>query len=524
MTVPRLLQLPALAVALTLPAALLAQDATPQLDPADSVVLVRSATSLHAQRGSGFLVGDGGWVVTASHVVSLDLGQGRRLSDHTVTVYLPWTGQPLEARVAAVDPVSDTALLRLPRAGFPALPLEGLEVVDAAGALDRLKDRPLRLYGFPLSYGADTVAALAKPEHNDARLHSIARREQSHLCILTECKDAQPGWSGGPVLALDRRTVVGVFHSLYRPDEKVRTVLPAGSPSGYLAGLLQQAKAGDPAGFTRASPPAFPRAPKAGEILAAHLRSLSWSGVGRWKEAEQELREALALTPDDPLAMLELARLQFVQKRPEEAEKTLREAARRAPSSSMVQTNLARTLHYNYNGAGARAAIQAALAASPDDPEPHLALADVLEAEMKTAEAEQALRAAVAKHPQHPGLLHRLGLLLVKSGTVEEGMKVLQQAGELAHADPSLEGIAVAYGRALEQARKLEQAETAYRKALKANPENGLAYFYLAQLYFRMRRYDDAQIQLNQGIRLKHISDSLVEAFRTLQERIAEKG
>src|SRR5688500_11696987 len=100
--------------------------------PEDAVVLVRTANSLRAARGSGFLIGDGSWVVTASHVVSVDLGKARRAGDRTALVYSPWTGRPYEAKVVAVDGSADLALLRMPEAGFPALPVEGLEIKDAA--------------------------------------------------------------------------------------------------------------------------------------------------------------------------------------------------------------------------------------------------------------------------------------------------------------------------------------------------------------------------------------------------------
>src|SRR5947208_5228160 len=105
------------------------------VSPEDAVVLIRTANSLLSSRGSGFIVGDGGWVVTASHVVSVDLGKGRRVFDRTALVYSPWTGRPYEAKVAAVDGTADIALLRLPQAGFPALPVEGLDRTDAESAL-----------------------------------------------------------------------------------------------------------------------------------------------------------------------------------------------------------------------------------------------------------------------------------------------------------------------------------------------------------------------------------------------------
>src|SRR5206468_428140 len=163
-----------------------------------AVVLIRTANTLLSSRGSGFVVGDGSWVVTASHVVSVDLGKGRRGYDRTALVYDPWTGRPYEARVAAFDPVADIAVLHLPQAGFPG------------GSI-------------------------------------------TNLCVLNACPDVKPGWSGGPIVGQDRGAVVAVFHSLYRPKPE-DAGLPAGSIAGYLGDLLKRTGAVDPASLAHPSP------------------------------------------------------------------------------------------------------------------------------------------------------------------------------------------------------------------------------------------------------------------------------
>ena len=496
--------------------------------PGDAIVLVRTTNTLRSSRGSGFLIGDGGWIVTASHVVSVDLGKGRRASDQTVLIYSPWTGRPYEARVAAVDGVADIALIRMPQAGFPALPVEGLEVTDAATALTNLKDRPLRLFGFPLTYGEATVAALAKPEHNDSRLREIAKRGETNLCVLDPCPNAQPGWSGGPMVSADRGSVVAIFHSLYQKDEK-GPGLPSGSLSGYLGGLLKQAGVTDLKALTQVATPTVPRGGHAAEAMASEMRSLSWSSIGNWKKAEEEQREILGLLPGDAAARVELGRLLMAQQKFPEAVRELREAVRLAPKSMGAHLLLGRALHLDYDPKGAITELQAALAASPGEVEPQLTLAQVQEDNQKVDQAEAVLRKAMLDAPSHPVVVYRLGSLLVRTAAgrkprEEEGLKLLAQASEMCSADAVLSFIPLGYGRSLEALRRWRDAEGAYRQALKVDPENAAAHYYLSLYYLHQNRLEDAQIQLNAGIRIKSISDEVLEAFRALQAKINEKG
>jgi len=500
-----------------------AQEAAYVPNPELSTVLVRTSNTLRAARGSGFLVGDGSWVVTASHVVAVDLGKGRRAWDRTVLVYVPWTGRPYEARVAAVDGVADIALLRLPQAGFPALPVEGLDLKDAAQALAALKDRPLRLFGFPLTYGEDTVAALAKPAHNASRLREIAKRGETNLCVLQACPDVQPGWSGGPIVT-ETGSVAAVFHSLYRPRDEKGKGFPSGSLSGYLGDLLRQAGGPPAATFARPPAPTVPRPADAGERLAHELRSLSWAAGGNLRKAEEEQRAILKAEPEDIAARVELGRILLAQRRYEDALKPLEEAGRLGPKHYGAQLYLARARHFNYDPKGALAALKAALEASPGEIEPLLAEADVHEDNQRPADAERVLRAAAAAAPENPAVLHRLGTLLLARKQTDEGLKLLAQASELAVNDPGLSTVALAHARALDQGRKAREAETAYHKVIKLDPENALAYYYLAHFYLRQNRAEDAQIQLNLGMRLRELSDNLLEAFRALQVQINEKA
>lgn len=103
-------------------------------------------------------------------------------------------------------------------------------------------------------------------------------------------------------------------------------------------------------------------------------------------------------------------------------------------------------------------------------------------------------------------------------------MALLKQASLLAAHETSLASIPLGFARILETKRKYREAESVYRQALRTDPENAYVYYYLAQLFLRMNRAEEAQLQLNAGIRLPNLTDSMVEAFRALQVRINDQS
>jgi Tfp pilus assembly protein PilF/S1-C subfamily serine protease len=509
-----------------LSAALLAPHAAPAADPAvkpeDAVVLIRSQNSLRQARGSGFVIGDGSWIVTASHVVSIDLGKNRRAKDQTVLVYNPWTGRPYEARVVEVDGIADIAILRAVHPGFPALPLEGIDITDANVVKALFQNRAIHLFGFPLGYGEDAVAGLAKPESNASRLFEVTKRDTTNLLTLQSCPDAQPGWSGGPMVT-DRGTVAAVFHSLYQPpDSKVG--YPAGSPTGYLSALIKLVGASDMKPFLQPPAPTVPRPADAADRMARELRSMSWSAVANWKKAEEEQREIVRLHPQDAMGRVELGIILLAQKRDEEALKEMEAAVQIAPRSVLAHTYLGKALNYNFDPKGAITALGKALEIAPSEVEPRLVLADAYEAMRKPDEAEKVLRAALVEKPDHPALIYHLGNVLTRSKKVQEGLTLLAQAAELAMADPSLVFIITGQARALESAGKFKEAESRYRVALKQDPAYFEAHYYLAQLYLKDRRVEDAQVQLNVAINLQRLTDAQLRSLQALQVRINEKS
>src|SRR5438105_3881544 len=216
-------------------------------DPKDATVLIRVASSLRRGRGSGFVVGDGGWVVTAAHVVAADFGEGRMASEGALLVLSPWTGHWYEAQVRAIDPEADLALLRLEVTGLPALPLADMDQRNAAALAARWKTPELRLTGFPAELGEEARADQVAAEVCPTRLVDMGHRGEATVCFLQPGK-VRPGWSGGPVTRADTGAVIAVFHSVYRPKKEPDLAFPCASALFQLAPLLKSAGA-DPSTF-----------------------------------------------------------------------------------------------------------------------------------------------------------------------------------------------------------------------------------------------------------------------------------
>ncbi len=86
-----------------------------------SVVRIETATGV----GSGFVVGEEGYILTNFHVI--EAATGRAASDITVTLS---DGAEFQASVAGSDPRADIALLQIDATGLPALEFADLDEVN----------------------------------------------------------------------------------------------------------------------------------------------------------------------------------------------------------------------------------------------------------------------------------------------------------------------------------------------------------------------------------------------------------
>jgi serine protease Do len=183
-------------------------------------------------RGTGFVIGDGLYVVTNAHVVD---GAARRgaasagtLVEAQTAVLLTTkgsdTGEVRLARIAALDRQRDLALLRLEGTPLPVLQL------DAAAPRE---GQAIALMGFPIGgtlgftpvthrgiIASITSLAMPAPTSGQLDARAVARLREGNFEILQLDATAYPGNSGGPVLDVTTGRVVGVVNMVLVKDSR----------------------------------------------------------------------------------------------------------------------------------------------------------------------------------------------------------------------------------------------------------------------------------------------------------------
>ena len=179
-------------------------------------------------RGTGFVVGDGSFVVTNFHVLP---SAGETEGDPVMVVLVAQkalvarqgeaapspTGQLRRARVVATDRRHDLALLKIEGAALTPL------VLDEPG-LAR-EGQSITLMGFPIGgtlgfaavshrgiIASITTAALPAATAQQLDPRALVRLRDGNYEVLQLDATAYPGNSGGPVLDADTGRVVGIVN------------------------------------------------------------------------------------------------------------------------------------------------------------------------------------------------------------------------------------------------------------------------------------------------------------------------
>jgi len=167
-----------------------------------SVVAIRSADSL----GSGFIVGEAGWIATNLHVIA-------EASELTVVMH-DGTQAPV-VEVLAVDRDRDLAIVRIDKTHLPVLTVGDSTKVQVGDAVIAI--------GHPLGL-EDTVSN---------GLISAVRSLDPNLTLLQISAPIAPGSSGGPLIDKDGR-VIGIATAVSREGQN----LAFGVPTLYLSKLM----------------------------------------------------------------------------------------------------------------------------------------------------------------------------------------------------------------------------------------------------------------------------------------------
>src|SRR5262249_41295987 len=185
-----------------------------------------SAYGQEVKSGSGFIFHPDGYILTNNHVVAGSTEQVVVLSN----------GNRVPAKLVAIDPKKDLALLKIAGSNFPILPIgesRKMSVMDSVLAI-----------GYPMfsTIGYDVSAY-------DGRINAI--RQSDHAPLLQIDANINPGNSGGPLLN-DRGEVIGIVVAKINamqlaktmgaiperinfaiPIDQARTMILAAYPQGF---------------------------------------------------------------------------------------------------------------------------------------------------------------------------------------------------------------------------------------------------------------------------------------------------
>ncbi|MEO8347253.1 MAG: serine protease [Betaproteobacteria bacterium] len=213
----------------------------------------RSRTPPFEFRGTGFVVGDGTFVVTNAHVLPGVL-DSTRLEVLGILIPSPDPAKVAfrEAKQVAVDPGSDLAILKISGAPLPALVVRNSDGVK--------EGQPVMFTGFPIGTAIglfpathrgmiSAITPIAIPKSRSAELDpkTIRRLTSGAFPIFQLDATAYPGNSGSPVFDPATGDVLGIINMVFVKGTKESALSqPSGItyavPSKYLQDLLQKAR------------------------------------------------------------------------------------------------------------------------------------------------------------------------------------------------------------------------------------------------------------------------------------------
>ena len=484
----------------------------------DAVVSVFVSSMLSNGRGTGFCVGDGSWVVTCYHVVTVHVGDEKDLPVEHVLVLSPWSGEVVKAEVVATDPKADLALLKLDQKQWPALP------VADAGAFQPDKLASEKELFTIAGYGQTSSEIESDPEihtmSTHAELLAAAQKAERQVLLFAPTPGAGPGWSGGPVVN-SHGLVVGVFRALVAQPQVRDVWYPLATGADPLRGAADGAR--DPAR-------AYGRAPAAAQHRGGRLVPAGIPGHGLGDGAAVGPRRGraarrAALEPEDPLAHMGLALAEMWQNHLDEALQEADKAITLGPKRASALFEKGLILQRMSRLPDAEKCMRDAIALEPGEAERQITLGSLLAAEGKTTEATTMLRRAAELAPNHPLAHWRLGIALEAENKWDEAVAALQRATQLAEPLPPLRVIGVDLAEALEKAGKPDEAERQWRALARTDDDPALQYR-LASFLAGRQKSPEALQALQKCLTLleQHADPDLLKRATELKSKLQASG
>jgi Flp pilus assembly protein TadD/arylsulfatase A-like enzyme len=229
------------------------------------------------------------------------------------------------------------------------------------------------------------------------------------------------------------------------------------------------------------------RAGAGGQMNNAALALIS---AGRYAEAEQGLRSAIAKTPDQPQLLVNLGIALRLQHKDAEARTVLEKACRYQSTRRPASNLLAALLLEAGDAAEAEQVVRAALRDEPAASELHNSLGLALEQRQELEGARAAFEEAARLDPKAAEPRCNLGNLARARGELESAQHWYEEAIE---ADPFFMGAYNNLALVRQDKGDLEGAMALYHRALDKAPRDAVVMNNLASLYYASGDLDEAQ-------------------------------
>jgi tetratricopeptide (TPR) repeat protein len=262
-----------------------------------------------------------------------------------------------------------------------------------------------------------------------------------------------------------------------------------------LAGL--QVRRGDVDGLLQTAESIISNAPYAPDGYL--LRALAEMNRQKYSDADQDLRKASEIEPQDPAPYVQMGNLHLVQKEYAEAVKFYQEALEKNPASTDAVQGIMNTYLAEKQPGQAVAAAAAQIAKSPNTSGLYDLLGTALFQNKKDLKgAETAFRKAVELDANNSDAVLKLGQVQAAQGSVSQALATYQQSIKDHPREIALYLLA---GEMYESQRNWEQARGMYQKALEIQADNPLASNNLAYVMLQQGGNIDVALAMAQTAR-----------------------
>jgi tetratricopeptide (TPR) repeat protein len=218
----------------------------------------------------------------------------------------------------------------------------------------------------------------------------------------------------------------------------------------------------------------------------------NYYNLGNYAQAEQALKQVVALKPDKVDAYYYLGNIYLQTGREALAEENFLKAHELDPEDQRSAIALI-DLYEKTNQPTKRIALMEELATANDDEELWLAIGNLYAQQGDNQQAERAFRQSLSINPDYSTCTVRLALMLYEQGNYAEAIPLLEIAFEEA---PDNEFISRRLATAYQRSGRMEDAIAKYEGLIESDPTNANAYLNAVGLYRTIAaETDDPQVR-----------------------------